>query len=74
MLAGEKDGELREKVRARLETFVANLRARLAAEPDEVWLRGLLAEEWRGSAETVLEVVEALRTGWIVGEDAAPAP
>jgi two-component system nitrogen regulation response regulator GlnG/two-component system response regulator HydG len=67
LLAPEADAPLREKVRARLAALVANLRALIEAEPDEGRLRRGLVEDWKGSAEAVLLVVEALRAGKIAG-------
>jgi hypothetical protein len=62
LLAGE-DPELRGKVLVRLDRFLQNLRSRLEEHGDGEALRRSLAEEWRGSAEAVLEVLDAIRTG-----------
>jgi two-component system nitrogen regulation response regulator GlnG/two-component system response regulator HydG len=63
LLAADGDPAQRDKVRARLDAFVGNLRARLATEPDDERARRSLAAEWKGSADAVLQVVDALRAG-----------
>jgi two-component system nitrogen regulation response regulator GlnG/two-component system response regulator HydG len=62
LLGGQEQGELRERCAARLATFLANLRARAEGEAPEA-LRQALVDEWKSSAESVLLVVEALRSG-----------
>ena len=62
LLAGDGDVDLRDKVAARLEAFVSNLRARIAGET-EAELRRALTEQWKGHAGALLEVVDALRAG-----------
>jgi two-component system nitrogen regulation response regulator GlnG/two-component system response regulator HydG len=69
LLAGDGDRDLREKSAARMATFLSNLRARVEGEA-EGELRRALIEEWKGSAEGVLLVMEALRAGRI----ASPSP
>jgi hypothetical protein len=64
LLAGANDGPLRDKAVARMETFLSNLRTRLAEEPGHQLQRALVAE-WKGNAETVHQVIEALRAGKI---------
>jgi two-component system nitrogen regulation response regulator GlnG/two-component system response regulator HydG len=62
-----------QRCAARMDTFLRNLSARLAGEGPEA-LRRALSEEWRGSAEVVLAVVEALCAGRIDGVRHADAP
>jgi two-component system nitrogen regulation response regulator GlnG/two-component system response regulator HydG len=66
LLGGPDQGELRDKCADRLATFLTKLRARVEGEAPEA-LRRALAEEWKSNAEGVLLVVEALRSGRIVG-------
>ena len=66
LLAGEGDAAAPEKCAARLSTFVANLRERMRAEPGDA-LRRALDEEWKGSAEGAIRLVEALRAGKVTG-------
>jgi two-component system nitrogen regulation response regulator GlnG/two-component system response regulator HydG len=61
LLAGS-DPHLRERCLARIATFLTNLEARMATEPEED-LRRALAGEWRASSENVLALVAALRAG-----------
>jgi DNA-binding NtrC family response regulator len=71
LLAGEADQGLNDRAATRMETFLSNLRLRLANEP-EADLRRALAGEWKGNLESVLLLIEALRAGK-VGPVAAPA-
>jgi two-component system nitrogen regulation response regulator GlnG/two-component system response regulator HydG len=61
LLAGP-DPHLRERCVARIATFLANLEARIATEPEED-LRRALTGEWRASSENVLSLIAALRAG-----------
>ncbi|EYF07726.1 sigma 54-interacting transcriptional regulator [Chondromyces apiculatus] len=63
LLAGGDARALEEKVRARIAAFVSNLRARIEEGATEKQLERSLAEEWKGGADAVLEVVAALREG-----------
>ncbi|MFT3765037.1 MAG: sigma 54-interacting transcriptional regulator [Minicystis sp.] len=64
LLAGEVDAELCEKAAARIKTFVENLERRLAeAGADDGSLRRSLADEWRGSADVVLALLDAIQSG-----------
>ena len=71
LLAGEASGELHAKASTRLSTFLSNLRARLSSPAAEAALRRSLADEWKGTAGAVLQVLEALRAGQIQGEAAS---
>jgi DNA-binding NtrC family response regulator len=62
LLAGTAERPMRDKAAARIERFLVNLRARLAAETEPELRRGLVAE-WKGNVEIVLRLVEALRAG-----------
>jgi hypothetical protein len=62
LLGGDAGGDLTQKARSRITTFMTNLRARIDAEGD-LAARRSLAEEWKGSADAVLAVVAALGTG-----------
>jgi DNA-binding NtrC family response regulator len=62
LLAGETAGDLRDKGASRIATFLSNLRARMASESEDALRRGLV-EEWKGSADVVHQLVEALRQG-----------
>jgi two-component system nitrogen regulation response regulator GlnG/two-component system response regulator HydG len=64
LLAGPMDQALRARAAARIETFLSNLRQRLAVEPPQK-LERTLAAEWRGSLDAVLQLIEALRAGKI---------
>lgn len=59
LLAGI-DATLFEKCRARIDTFVTNLEARLASEPPED-LNRALSEDWKGLVDAVLPLIERLR-------------
>lgn len=59
MLAGI-DPTLVEKCRARIDTFVSNLEARVLSEPDDE-LNRALAEDWKGLVGAVLPLIEWLR-------------
>jgi two-component system nitrogen regulation response regulator GlnG/two-component system response regulator HydG len=61
-LAGDSPRASRDKAAVRMRTFLSNLRERMTAEPDEM-LRRALRDEWKGAAESVLVVVDALRDG-----------
>jgi two-component system nitrogen regulation response regulator GlnG/two-component system response regulator HydG len=62
LLAGDSEGDLRDKGASRIATFLSNLRARVASESEEEIHRAL-AEEWKGNADLVHRLVEALRRG-----------
>jgi DNA-binding NtrC family response regulator len=62
LLAGQAQGELHDRGAKRIATFLANLRTRMANESEDELRKGL-TEEWKGSADLVLRVVDALREG-----------
>jgi DNA-binding NtrC family response regulator len=66
LLAGSANSDLHDKAAVRIEKFLSNLGARAAGEPDQR-LRQALIAEWKGNAESVLNVLEALRAGKVNG-------
>jgi two-component system nitrogen regulation response regulator GlnG/two-component system response regulator HydG len=71
LLSGSGDEDLTGRVRGRIETFLSNLRRRLESREDDEARRRALAEEWKGSAEAVLRVLEALQDGRIRSDGGA---
>jgi two-component system nitrogen regulation response regulator GlnG/two-component system response regulator HydG len=65
LLAGD-DGELRRRARERVETFVTNLEGKLGGDASEEARQALL-KEWRGAAEVLEPVLDALRDRRIRG-------
>jgi hypothetical protein len=66
--------DLRSRAEARIDTFLANLERRLGMPhgdqlPDEAQRQALL-EEWRGNAEALAPVLDALHSGLLQGRTA----
>lgn len=74
LLAGAHEG-LRDRARERIETFLGNLERRLGgpAAEEEAHRRAVVAE-WRGSADDLVPVLDALRDGLLAGRGGAGAP
>jgi DNA-binding NtrC family response regulator len=60
LMAGDSDRPLLDKCEARLDTFVANLTARIVSEAPEQ-LAQAMAEDWKGLADAAIVLVEQLR-------------
>jgi two-component system nitrogen regulation response regulator GlnG/two-component system response regulator HydG len=68
LLAGGEEGDLRVRARDRVVTFLSNLERRLAGRSPDEGRRALL-EEWRGSADALLPLLDALQQGLIRGAE-----
>jgi hypothetical protein len=66
LLAGSDEAGLHDKAVERIRTFLSNLRARLAADPEQR-LPIDLAVGWKGNVEALQLLVDALRAGKISG-------
>ena len=63
MLLAGGDGDLRGKVRTRIETFLQYLARKLEESPSD----DALMSEWRGDPAALRPVLDALRSGAITG-------
>jgi two-component system nitrogen regulation response regulator GlnG/two-component system response regulator HydG len=73
LLAGDGDADLHGRARARIDTFLSNIERRIeearGLAPSEDAKRSLL-DEWRGAAEALTPVLDALEKGLIRGRSA----